>query len=218
VPEEKLYFVHPSSVVDEPSAIGPGTKIHHFCHVMSGARIGARCVLGQNVFVAAGVVIGDDVRIQNNVSLYDGTIVEDFVFLGPSCVTTNVTNPRAEIDRRDNYEPTKIRRGATVGANATILCGTTVGRYAFVGAGALVSRDVPEYALVMGVPARRTGWMSRHGQKLGPPGADGVMVCPESGFRYRLEDSRLRCMDLDEGAPLSLDGRALGKPYVRREG
>jgi UDP-2-acetamido-3-amino-2,3-dideoxy-glucuronate N-acetyltransferase len=213
---ETPYFVHPSSFVDEPSSIGEGTRIHHFCHVMSGARIGRRCVLGQNVFVASGVVVGDDVRIQNNVSLYEGTILEDFVFLGPSCVTTNVIHPRAELDRRGMYERTRIRRGATIGANATIVCGTTVGRHAFVGAGALVTRDVPDYVLVVGVPSRRAGFMSRHGQKLGRPGPDGTMVCPESGFRYRLEGSTLRCLDLDDDAPLAAGERVPGKPYLRR--
>ncbi|MRG92533.1 acyltransferase [Polyangium spumosum] len=207
--------VHPSAIVDEPSCLGEGTRIWHFCHVMPGARIGRRCVLGQGVFVAGGVVVGDDVRIQNHVSLYEGTIVEDAVFLGPSCVLTNVTNPRAELDRRGLYEKTLIRRGATIGANATIVCGTTVGRYAFVGAGALVTRDVPDYALVTGVPARRTGTMSRHGQKLGRPGPDGVMVCPESGYRYRVEGGIVRCLDLDEEAPLPSGGRAAGKAYLR---
>ncbi|MDC0748379.1 acyltransferase [Polyangium mundeleinium] len=208
-------FVHPSAYVDEPSSLGEGTRIWHFCHVMPGARIGKRCVLGQGVFVASGVVIGDDVRIQNNVSLYEGTIVEDSVFLGPSCVLTNVTNPRAEIDRRGLYETTVIRRGATIGANATIMCGTTIGRHAFVGAGALVTRDVPDYALMTGVPARRTGTMSRHGQKLGRPGPDGIMVCPESGYRYRIEEGLVRCLDLPEDAPLPSGGRDLGKPYIR---
>ncbi len=208
------YDVHPSSIIDEPACIGRGSRIYHFCHVMAGASLGERCVLGQNVFVASGVLVGNDVRIQNNVSLYEGTVLEDFVFLGPSCVTTNVKNPRAELDRRGIYETTLVRRGATIGANATILCGVTIGRYAFVAAGAVVTRDVPDYALVQGSPARRVGYMSRHGQKLGRPGEDGILVCPESGFRYRLEDGILRCLDLAEELPLSEGGRAKGKPYV----
>lgn len=210
------FFVHASAIVDEPVEIGEGSCIWHFCHVMTGARLGRRCVLGQNVFVASGVAIGDDVRIQNNVSLYEGTIVEDAVFLGPSCVLTNVTNPRAEFSRRGTFEPTVIRRGATVGANATIVCGVEIGRYAFVGAGAVVTRDVPDYALVTGVPARRVGWMSRHGQKLPRPDGEGIMVCPESGARYRLEGGQVRCLDIDEEAPLAADARGVGKPYLGR--
>jgi len=209
-------FIHPSSFVDEPQTIGDGTRIHHFCHIMPGARIGARCVIGQGVFIASGVVVGDDVRIQNNVSLFEGTLVDDFVFLGPSAVTTNVTNPRAEIDRRGHYEKTWIRRGATIGANATVVCGTTIGRYAFIGAGSLVARDVSDYALMKGVPARARGFMSRHGQKLGKPDVDGVMVCPESGLRYRLVGAALRCLDLDEDAPLGAGERPQGKPYLRK--
>lgn len=195
-------FVHPSSIVDDPASIGEGTKIWHFCHVMSGAKIGARCSFGQNCFVASGVRVGDGVKIQNNVSLYAGVELEDDVFLGPSCVLTNVSNPRAQVNRRALYERTLIRRGATVGANATIVCGTTLGRYAFVGAGAVVTGDVPDYALVLGVPGRRVGWMSRHGHRLPPPEADGTMTCPESGLRYRETDGLLRCLDLDEDAQL----------------
>jgi len=208
-------FVHPSAIVDDGATIGAGTRIHHFCHVARGARIGRRCVLGQNVFVAATVVVGDDVRVQNNVSLYDGVILEDFVFLGPSAVFTNVTNPRAEIDRRGTFEPTRVCRGATIGANATILCGVVIGPYAFVGAGAVVTRDVPAHALVVGVPARRTGWMSRHGQKLGPPLDDGMLVCPESGLRYRVERGRLRCLDANDDVPLAQQGRVKGRQYIR---
>jgi UDP-2-acetamido-3-amino-2,3-dideoxy-glucuronate N-acetyltransferase len=180
---------------------------------MPGAKIGARCVLGQNVFVAPGVVIGDAVRVQNNVSLYAGTIVEDDVFLGPSCVLTNVTNPRASIDRRALFETTRLRRGATIGANATILGGVTVGRHAFVGAGAVVTRDVPDYALVVGVPALRTGWMSRHGYKLPDPDADGLTICPASGYRYTLEGHTLRCLDLAEDAPLPSLRELASRPY-----
>jgi UDP-2-acetamido-3-amino-2,3-dideoxy-glucuronate N-acetyltransferase len=151
------FFAHPSACVDEPCDIGAGTKIWHHGHVMAGARIGRDCVLGQNVFVAAGAAVGDRVRVQNNVSIYDGVTLEDDVFLGPSCVLTNVRNPRAGVDRRGRFEPTLIRRGATVGANATVVCGLTVGRHAFVGAGAVVTRDVPDYAIVAGVPAKVTG-------------------------------------------------------------
>lgn len=210
------FFAHPTACIDEPSSIGEGTQIWHFSHVMSGARIGARCVLGQNVFVAAGVSVGDGVRVQNNVSLYAGTLVEDDVFLGPSCVLTNVINPRSEIDRRAHFETTRLRRGATLGANATILGGVTVGRYAFVGAGAVVTRDVPDYALVVGVPARRVGWMSRHGYKLPPPGEGGLTVCPETGFRYGLENGILRCLDHPEDEPLPLIREPAARPYRSR--
>jgi len=188
-------FIHESSYVDEPCEIGEGTKIWHFSHVQSGAKIGKSCVLGQNVNVANDVVIGSGVKIQNNVSVYKGTIVEDDVFLGPSCVLTNVSNPRSEINRKAQFERTLIRRGASVGANATIVCGVTIGRYAFVAAGAVVARDVPDFGLVMGVPARRVGWMSRHGHRLENPDANGVMICPEGKLRYREEGGVLICLD-----------------------
>lgn len=201
---ETAYYVHPTAIVDEPCEIGAGTKIWHFCHILSGARIGANCVLGQNVLIANHVTIGDGCKIQNNVSLYTGVTLEDMVFCGPSCVFTNVINPRAEINRRAEYLPTLVRRGATIGANATIVCGATIGRYAFIGAGAVVRGDVPDYALVLGVPARRKGWMSRHGFRLPEPDAEGVMVCPGSGWRYRLTaPETLRCLDWDEDAPLA---------------
>jgi UDP-2-acetamido-3-amino-2,3-dideoxy-glucuronate N-acetyltransferase len=208
------YFAHETACVDDGAHVGDETRVWHFCHVSAGAEIGARCSLGQNVYVAGGARIGDRVKIQNNVSVYSGVVVEDDVFLGPSCVLTNVTNPRAQVSRRGIYEATRIRRGATVGANATVVCGIEVGRYAFIGAGAVVTRDVPDYALVAGVPARQTGWMSRHGHPLGQPDKDGVMVCPESGYRYReAEPGVLRCVDLDEDAPLPED-KAVGKlPY-----
>ena len=198
------YFRHESAYVDEGAQIGAGTKIWHFGHVMKGARIGERCIFGQNVNVDGGVVIGNN-----------GTVIEDDVFLGPSCVLTNVTNPRSQVNRHSLYEKTLIRRGATVGANATIVCGVTLGRYCFVAAGSVVTKDVPDYALVMGNPARQKGWMSRHGQLLksrasaagGEP--SDILVCPESGYRYRLETGPgfptggvLRCLDLDEEAPL----------------
>jgi UDP-2-acetamido-3-amino-2,3-dideoxy-glucuronate N-acetyltransferase len=209
------FFVHYSAIVDEPAFIGIDTRIHHFCHIASGARIGRRCVLGQNVFVAATVQLGDDVRVQNNVSLYDGVCIEDFVFLGPSAVFTNVVNPRAEVDRRRVFDFTRVRRGATIGANATILCGITIGAYAFVGAGAVITHDVPAYAIVMGVPARQTGWMSRHGQKLDHPDANGIMVCPESGLRYCCVPEGLVCLDLDDELPLATAGRVQGGKYIR---
>ncbi len=196
------YFSHPTAVVDQPVTIGEGTKIWHFAHILSGARIGRRCIFGQNTMVADGVVIGDNVKVQNNVAIYTGTTIEDDVFLGPSCVLTNVTNPRSQVNRHSLYENTRIRRGATVGANATIVCGITLGRYCFISAGAVVAKDVPDYALMVGVPARQKGWMSRHGHVL-KPGADGVMRCPESGMRYReVEPGVLRCLDLDEESPL----------------
>ena len=195
------YFKHESAYVDEGAVVGAGTKVWHFSHIMKGAQIGERCVFGQNVNVDGGVVIGHNVKVQNNVSIYTGAVIEDDVFLGPSCVLTNVTNPRSQVNRHRLYEKTLIRRGATVGANATIVCGTTLGRYCFVAAGSVVTKDVPDYALVMGNPARQKGWMSRHGHIL-KPGPDGSMTCPESGFRYQLEGGRLRCLDLDEENPL----------------
>lgn len=196
------YFVHPTAVVDEGAVVGAGTKVWHFSHVMKGAQLGERCVLGQNVNVDGGTRLGNNVKIQNNVSVYTGAEIEDDVFLGPSCVLTNVTNPRSQVNRHSLYERTRIRRGATVGANATIVCGVTLGRYCFIAAGAVVTKDVPDYALMVGNPARQQGWMSRHGHRL-KPGPDGTMVCPESGFRYRLENGTgLRCLDLDEDQPL----------------
>jgi len=180
------FFKHESAYVDEGAEIGAGTKIWHFSHVMKGAKIGERCGFGQNVNVDSGVVIGNNVKVQNNVSIYTGTVIEDDVFLGPSCVLTNVTNPRSQVNRHSLYEKTLIRRGATIGANATIVCGVTLGRYCFVAAGSVVTKDVPDYALVMGNPARQKGWMSRHGHILKNPDADGVMTCPESGFRYQI--------------------------------
>jgi UDP-2-acetamido-3-amino-2,3-dideoxy-glucuronate N-acetyltransferase len=196
------YFKHESAYVDEPCSIGDGTKIWHFSHVMQGAAIGSNCILGQNVSVAGDAVIGDNVKIQNNVSVYGGTVIEDNVFLGPSCVLTNVVNPRSEINRHSQYQTTLIGRGATVGANATIVCGVTVGRYAFVAAGAVVTANVPDYALVKGVPARRTGWMSRHGYLLAAPDKEGVYTCPESKLRYKLDKGTMHCVDLREDEPL----------------
>ncbi len=208
-------IIHESAWVDAPVDIGEGTRIWHFCHVQSGARIGRNCSFGQNVNVGNDVVIGSNVKIQNNVSVYTGCEIEDDVFLGPSCVLTNVSNPRSQVNRRAIYERTLIRRGATVGANATIVCGIALGRYSFVAAGSVVTRPVPDYALMVGNPARRVGWMSRHGHKLGGPDGEGVMVCPESGLRYRESDGVLRCLDLDEDAPLP-DALATGKKEYRQ--
>lgn len=200
----KNAFVHESSYVDEDVSIGEETKIWHFCHLLSGTRIGARCSFGQNCVVGPRVKIGNQVKVQNNISIYEGVEIEDDVFLGPSCVLTNVTNPRSQVSRKALYEKTLLRRGCTIGANATIVCGVTVGRYAFIGAGAVVHGDVPDYALMLGVPARQKGWMSRHGHILKNPDAQGVMRCPESDYRYQLSDdaTRLRCLDLDEDAVL----------------
>ena len=205
------YFVHPSAFVDEGASVGKGTKIWHFSHVLAGARIGEACSFGQNCSVAGGTEVGNNVKVQNNVSIYEGTVIEDDVFLGPSCVLTNVTNPRSQVVRRSLYERTLLRRGCSIGANATVVCGVTVGRYAFVAAGAVIAKDVPDYALVVGVPARFKGWVSRHGHRLPSPDAAGVMRCPESGLRYReVEPGVVRCLDLDEEAPLPAD-LAVGK-------
>ena len=207
------FFVHESAYIDENVTIGDGTKIWHFCHVQSGARIGCNCILGQNVNIANDVVIGNNVKIQNNVAVYTGTTVEDDVFLGPSCVLTNVTNPRSQIKRHSLYEKIRIRRGASIGANATIVCGITIGRYAFIAAGAVATKDVPDYAMIVGVPGRHVAWMSRHGHILSDPDCHGIMVCPESGYRYKeVEKGVLRCLDLDEEAPLPSE-LAVGKVY-----
>ena len=208
------YFVHSTATIDEPCEIGAGTKIWHYSHVLSGAKIGQRCVIGQNCQVAGGVTIGNNVKIQNNVSVYTGAEIEDDVFLGPSCVLTNVTNPRSQVDRHSLYEKTLFRRGSTIGANATIICGIELGRYSFVAAGAVVANNVPDYALVVGNPARRVGWMSRHGHRLTDPDEDGIMRCPESGFHYKeIADGVLRCLDLDEEAPLPPDMSLGTKTY-----
>jgi UDP-2-acetamido-3-amino-2,3-dideoxy-glucuronate N-acetyltransferase len=181
---DKAYFVHESSFVDEPCQIGAGTKIWHFSHVMKGSVIGRDCNIGQNVVVSPGVTVGDGCKIQNNVSLYTGVVLEDAVFCGPSMVFTNVVNPRSEIVRKDEYRKTLVRHGASLGANSTIVCGVTIGRYAFVGAGAVVTRDVPDYALVVGNPARNSGWMCRCGIKLEISGA--AAACKACGARYRM--------------------------------
>jgi UDP-2-acetamido-3-amino-2,3-dideoxy-glucuronate N-acetyltransferase len=207
------YFVHESSYVDDGVTIGDGTKIWHFCHVQSGAKLGAKCILGQNVNIGNNVVIGDNVKIQNNVSVYEGTTIESDVFLGPSCVLTNVSNPRSQVVRHSLYEKTLIRRGATVGANATVVCGVTLGRYCFIAAGAVVTRDVPDYAFIVGVPGRQKGWMSRHGHMLIPDDTER-MICPESGFAYKeISPGIVKCLDLDEDAPLPKELSSGNKRY-----
>lgn len=181
--------IHPSAIVDEGAQLGEDCRVWHFVHISAGARIGARCSLGQNVFVGNDVRIGNNVRIQNNVSVYDAVTLEDDVFCGPSMVFTNVYNPRAAVSRKAEYRRTSVRRGATLGANCTIVCGVTIGRYAFIGAGAVVNRDVPDHALMVGVPARHIGWMSRHGERLPLPlRGDASGTCPATGERYRLRD------------------------------
>lgn len=184
---ELNYFAHPSACIDEPCEIGEGSKIWHFCHVMAGARIGRRCNIGQNVFIAAGTVIGDNVKIQNNVSVYTGVIIEDDVFLGPSMVFTNVVTPRSHVLRRDEYLTTRVQQGATIGANATVVCGITLGRYAFIGAGAVVTHDVPDYALVYGNPGRIRGWMCQCGVRLdfAAQGEVETAACQRCGERYQ---------------------------------
>ena len=201
----KNYFAHSTAVIDEGAQVGTGTKIWHFAHIFGDTVIGEGCIFGQNTMVAAGVRIGKNVKVQNNVSIYTGTTIEDDVFLGPSCVLTNVTNPRSQVDRKSLYEETLIKRGATVGANATIVCGVTLGRYCFIAAGAVVTKDVPDYALIAGVPGRQSGWMSRHGHQLSDLDAQGIMKCPESGYTYKIIDDAMRCMDLEEEVPLPLD-------------
>jgi UDP-2-acetamido-3-amino-2,3-dideoxy-glucuronate N-acetyltransferase len=181
------YFAHESSYIDEGAEVGAGTKIWHFCHVMPHARIGERCNIGQNVLVSSGVTIGNNVKIQNNVSLYTGVIVEDDVFLGPSMVFTNVINPRSHVSRKDEYKTTLVRKGSSIGANATIVCGTTLGEYCFVGAGSVVTRDVPDYALVYGSPARVRGWMCQCGEQLSFADRDRA-TCNSCGTAYRKQD------------------------------
>jgi UDP-2-acetamido-3-amino-2,3-dideoxy-glucuronate N-acetyltransferase len=199
--QDQSYYSHKSAIVDDGAIIGKGTKIWHFSHVLKGAKIGERCVLGQNVNVDGGAVIGSNVKIQNNVSIYTGVILEDDVFLGPSCVLTNVTNPRSQVNRQKLYEKTVIRKGATIGANATVVCGVTIGRYAFIGAGTVVTKNVPDYGMVIGNPGKHVGWMSRHGHRLSFD-AEGFAKCSESGFKYRLKGDADRaivfCLDLNE--------------------
>ena len=189
------FFVHASAIVDDGAQLGARTQVWHFAHVCAGARIGPGCSLGQGVYVANDVQIGARVKIQNHVSVFDAVTLEDDVFCGPSMVFTNVINPRAAVPRKAEYRRTLVRRGATLGANCTVVCGTTVGEHAFVGAGAVVSRDVPAYALVVGVPARRIGWMSRHGERLDlPVQGTGIATCPATAERYRLQGDVLELL------------------------
>lgn len=183
-------FIHPTAVIDEGSQIGEGTRIWHFSHVMPHCRIGQRCSIGQNVVVSPDVVLGNNVKVQNNVSIYTGVTCDDDVFLGPSAVFTNVINPRSAINRKDQYQPTHVGKGASIGANATIVCGNDIGDYALIGAGAVVTRPVPAYALVVGNPARQRGWVSEYGHRL-TFDASGMASCPESGQRYQLANNEL---------------------------
>jgi UDP-2-acetamido-3-amino-2,3-dideoxy-glucuronate N-acetyltransferase len=187
----KDYFAHESAIIDEGCKIGAGTKIWHFSHLMTRCEIGENCNIGQNVVVSPAVVLGRNVKVQNNVSIYTGVICEDDVFLGPSMVFTNIKNPRSAIIRKDEYIKTFVRKGATIGANATIICGITISEYAFIGAGAVVVRDVAPYALILGNPGRVVGWMSEFGHRL-EFGPDGIAVCPESGEKYKLTDGLVR--------------------------
>jgi UDP-2-acetamido-3-amino-2,3-dideoxy-glucuronate N-acetyltransferase len=182
-------FIHESAYIDEGAEVGAGSRIWHFCHVMPGAKIGSDCVLGQNVFVGVDVIVGNRVKIQNNVSLYTGVIVEDDVFLGPSMVFTNVINPRSAVERKSEFKATIVRRGASIGANATLICGIELGAYAFVGAGAVITRDVKPYAVMAGVPAKQIGWMCQCGEKLAFDG--GSTTCPACGKRYKRKDGRI---------------------------
>ena len=188
--QDPIYFVHESSYVDEGCEIGAGTKIWHFSHIMTGSVIGKNCNIGQNVVVSPEVILGDNVKIQNNVSIYTGVTCEDDVFLGPSMVFTNVINPRSAVNRKSEYAKTIVRKGASIGANATIVCGNNIGKYAFIGAGAVVTKEVPDYALVMGNPAKQTGWMSAFGHKL-IFDKNGFATCPESNEQYKLENGRV---------------------------
>jgi UDP-2-acetamido-3-amino-2,3-dideoxy-glucuronate N-acetyltransferase len=185
------YYVHPSSYIDEPCNIGKGVHIWHFCHIMQHSTIGDNCNIGQNVVIGRGVMLGNNVKVQNNVTVYEGVTCEDDVFLGPSMVFTNVINPRSAVSRKQEFKPTLVKRGATISANATIVCGHTIGEYAFIGAGAVVTKNVLPYALMIGNPARQVGWMSEHGSKL-QFDKEGLAVCAGSGEKYRLENGRVR--------------------------
>ncbi len=187
---ETTYFAHQTSVIDPGCQIGRETRIWHFSHIMAGCIIGSECSIGQNVVISPEVTIGNRVKIQNNVSVYTGVICEDEVFLGPSAVFTNVINPRSAVGRKNEYKTTLVQKGATIGANATIVCGITIGRYAFIGAGAVVTKNIPDYALVVGNPARQTGWMSEYGHKL-KFNEHGVAICPESKEQYRLVEGKV---------------------------
>ena len=187
---EPEYFIHPSAIVDEGCSIGKGTKVWHFSHIMTGCTIGENCNIGQNVVISPEVILGKNVKVQNNVSIYTGVVCDDDVFLGPSMVFTNVVNPRSAVNRRGQYSKTQVMKGASIGANATIICGHAIGRYAFIGAGAVVTKEVPDYALVVGNPARQTGWMSEFGHKL-TFDSNGIATCPESGEQYQLSKGQV---------------------------
>jgi UDP-2-acetamido-3-amino-2,3-dideoxy-glucuronate N-acetyltransferase len=187
---EKKYFVHESSFVDEGAQIGEGTKIWHFCHIMSGSEIGSNCNLGQNVVISPEVKLGNNVKVQNNVSIFTGVTCEDDVFLGPSMVFTNVNNPRSAVIRRNQYLKTNVGKGATIGANATVVCGNSIGEYAFIGAGSTVTKDVAPYSLVVGNPAKPIGWMSEYGHRLNFD-ANGIAICPESKQEYKLSGKKV---------------------------
>jgi UDP-2-acetamido-3-amino-2,3-dideoxy-glucuronate N-acetyltransferase len=182
------FFAHPTAVIDEGCTIGEGTKIWHFSHVMPNCIIGQKCNLGQNVVVSPDVILGNNVKVQNNVSIYTGVICEDDVFLGPSMVFTNVINPRSAVVRKSEYKTTRVKKGASIGANATVICGNTIGEYALIGAGAVITKDVPPYALVVGNPARQIGWVSEYGHRLKFDGDDSTAACPETGVEYRLKN------------------------------
>jgi UDP-2-acetamido-3-amino-2,3-dideoxy-glucuronate N-acetyltransferase len=188
---EKLYFAHPLAVIDDGCTIGAGTKIWHFSHIMSNCIIGENCNIGQNVVISPEVILGKNVKVQNNVSIYTGVQCEDDVFLGPSMVFTNVINPRSAVNRKNQYLKTLVKKGATIGANATIVCGHDIGKFAFIGAGAVVTKSVPDYALVVGNPARQTGWMSEFGHKL-TFDKEGIAVCPESAEKYKFEKNKVK--------------------------
>ncbi len=190
MPDEKKYFAHPTAVIDEGCEIGAGTKIWHFSHVMPNCKIGEHCNIGQNAVISPEVILGKNVKVQNNVSIYTGVICEDDVFLGPSMVFTNVTNPRSAVNRKNQYAKTLVKKGASIGANATIVCGHDIGQFAFIGAGAVVTKNIPDYALVIGNPAKQTGWMSEYGHKLNF-NKNGEAVCPESGEKYLLIDGKV---------------------------
>jgi UDP-2-acetamido-3-amino-2,3-dideoxy-glucuronate N-acetyltransferase len=191
MPDEKKYFAHPTAIIDEGCEIGDGTKIWHFSHVMPNCKIGEQCNIGQNVVISPDVVLGRNVKVQNNVSIYTGVICEDDVFLGPSMVFTNVINPRSAVNRKNKYAKTVVKEGASIGANATVVCGHDIGRFAFIGAGAVVTKSVPDYALVVGNPARQTGWMSEYGHKL-KFDKNGEATCEESGEKYLLKDGTVK--------------------------
>lgn len=188
--DKEAFFVHETAIIDKGCAIGEGTKIWHFSHIMPGCKIGKNCNIGQNVVISPEVILGDNVKVQNNVSIYTGVICEDDVFLGPSMVFTNVINPRSAVNRRGQYSKTLVKKGASIGANATIICGHNIGKFAFIGAGAVVTKEVPDYAIVVGNPAKQTGWMSEYGHKL-MFDHDGIAQCGESGEKYKLDNGKV---------------------------